>query len=400
MLLMGLTLRAQNSPNGPPGPVGNPTPPTNPPQPGEPSPTSPAPPANSPEGRTDSVVLFRLFRLLAAGQIRSIFDSRGEVSEELLAPSIREIANVGGLASAMGETAATEAVAINNNLEQRMAQLRDINFEPAGRVNVFLEERDGSKKLGLWSVGTGIFSYSEGTRSRTGTITAGVDYLIGQHMAVGVLGAYGYSDSTVPGLRGHLLGNSRIGGVYYSLWASKPGLYLTLSGLINSTDFRLLDASNSSLINWTGFASVGYERACGNLVFGPVASLQFDDAITDGFTLSGLGLHHNSTSSFQSRVGARASYKIPVRGGEIRPSVQVMWEHHYAGSAAIDVDYVGIPNTLVSVGQGVTNRDSIWGSVSLSYHLDSGWTIKGSYNVDLGSNFRIQQVDLGLHTSF
>ena len=28
-----------------------------------------------------------------------------------------------------------------------------------------------------------------------------------------------------------------------------------------------------------------------------------------------------------------------------------MWEHHYSGSAAIDVDYVGIPDTLVSVGR-------------------------------------------------
>ena len=395
MLLMGLTLRAQNSPNGPPGPIGNPTPPNNPPQP-----VPPAPPVNSSEAQVDPIVLSRLFQFLALKRITTIFDPVGNVSEELLAPTMREIANVGGLSTVMSETAQGEAAAINNNLEQRMSQLRDVNFESTGRVNVFLEERDGGKKLGLWVVGTGIFSYLEGTNTQAGTVTAGIDYLIGQHMVLGVLGSYGYSDSAVPGIRGHLLGNSRIGGVYYSAWINKPGLYLALSGLVNFTDFRLLDASNSSLTNWTGFASLGYERACGNLVFGPVASVQFDDAITDGYILSGLGVHHNSTSSVQSRLGGAVSYKIPIKGGSLKPTVQVMWEHHYSGSAAIDVDYVGVPNTLVSVGQGITNRDSAWGSVSLTYHLDSGWAIQGSYNVDLGSNFHTQQVDLGLHAGF
>ena len=127
------------------------------------------------------------------------------------------------------------------------------------------------------------------------------------HLVLGILGSYGYSDSTIPGLRGHLLGNSRIGGVYFSAWISKPGLYLALSGLVNSTDFRLLDASNPGMINWTGFASLGYEKACGIWVFGPLASVQFDDTITDGFVLSGLGVHHNKTSSVQSRLGVKAA---------------------------------------------------------------------------------------------
>jgi uncharacterized protein with beta-barrel porin domain len=438
------------SPNGPPGPEGNPTPPSNgngqgnqgtgnngngqgnmgaptptpppestggppsssgtptsspatgttaaptdiPPTTSTGAPVPPAPPPESPEGRSNRHALLRL--------ALNIFDPNGNVSPTLLTPAIQATANVSGLASAMSQEAQGEAAATNTNIDGRMSQIRDAAFDMGDasyHSNVFLtigENRKRQSKLGLWVVGTGIFSYSEGTRAKTGTVTAGADYFINKYMVVGVLGVYGYSDSRIPGIKGHLLGNSKIGGIYFGAWTGKPGFHLTLSGLVNSTDFTLIQAASPGLLNWTGFASIGYQTDGETWAFGPVASLQFDNANTNGFTLSGLDLHRNVTNTLQSRVGATIIYKKFVW----KPKLQLMWEHHYSGSSAIDVEYAGIPDTRASIGKGASSRDSFWGSFSVIYPLRAGWSLQGSYNCDIGNRFSVQQVNVAFNVNF
>jgi uncharacterized protein with beta-barrel porin domain len=394
------------SPNGPPGPEGNPTPPSNgngngqgnmgnPTTTNNGAPLPPAPPPDSPEGRSNRHALLRL--------ALNIFDPNGNVSPTLLTPAIQATANVSGLASAMSQEAQGEAAATNNNLEQRMSQIRDAGFEQSQigdgsyHANVFLNTGENREnKFGMWLVGTGLFSYSEGTRAKTGTVTAGGDCFLNRHMVIGVLAVYGYSDSSIPGIKGHLLGNSKIGGIYYGAWTGKPGLYLTLSGLVNGTDFTLIQAASPGLINWTGFASIGYQTDGNTWAFGPVASLQFDNANANGFTLSGLELHRNVTNTLQSRVGFSVTYKKFVW----KPKLQLMWEHHYSGSSAIDVEYAGIPDTRASIGKGASSRDSLWGSFSVCYPLRAGRSLQLSYNFDVGNQFNVQQVDIGFHVAF
>jgi uncharacterized protein with beta-barrel porin domain len=301
----------------------------------------------------------------------------------------------------MTSEAQGEAVAANNDIEVRMSQIRNISYSTSnvylteGTVTPSIEKRE-KLGLGVWLVSTGLFSESEGTYSKTGTITAGLDYFINKHMLIGLLGVYGYSDASIPNINGHLLGNSRIGGIYYGAWTGKPGLYLTLSGLVNNTSSRLVDASNSNLTNWTGFGSVGYETSGRPWTFGPVASVQFDSANTGSFTLLNMRLHSNSTSTVQSRLGARVTNKTFF----LHPQLQLMWEHRYASNGQVNVEYVGIADTLAPIGNGSSNRDSLWGNLSISYDIRPGWAVQGSYNFDVANKFLVQQVDLGFHVSF
>lgn len=399
-----------NSPNGPPGPEGNPNNPNNgnpaAPAPLPPDPNNPPPPSNpaSPEGMASRETLILLYRRLGAAKqkVNNIFDLAGNVIPKELPPSFDSIANIAGLTSAMTSNAQGEAVATDNNIEVRMSQIRNTSYSTD---NVFLTEgtavsssKEEKSKLGLgvWLVGTGLFSGSDGTYTKTGTITAGVDYFINKHMLIGLLGVYGYSDSSIPDINGHLLGNSRIGGIYYGAWTGKPGLYVTLSGLVNNTSSRLVEASNSNLTNWTGFGSVGYETSGRPWTFGPVASVQFDSANTSSFTLLNMQLHSNSTSSVQSRLGARLTNKTFF----LKPQLQLMWEHRYASNGQVNVEYIGITDTLAPIGEGVSNRDSLWGNLSINYDIRSGWSVQGSYNFDVANKFLVQQVDLGLHVSF
>lgn len=406
-----------NSPNGPPGPEGNPNNPNNgnpaapaplPPAPAPlpPDPNNPPPPSNpaSPEGMASRETLIRLYRRLGSAKqkVLNIFDLAGNVIPKELPPSFDSIANIAGLTSAMTSNAQGEAVATDNNIEVRMSQIRNTSYSTD---NVYLTEgtavsssKEEKSKLGLgvWLVGTGLFSGSDGTYTKTGTITAGVDYFINKHMLIGLLGVYGYSDSSIPDINGHLLGNSRIGGIYYGAWTGKPGLYVTLSGLVNSTSSRLVEASNSNLTNWTGFGSVGYETSGRPWTFGPVASVQFDSANTSSFTLLDMQLHSNSTSSIQSRLGARLANKTFF----LKPQLQLMWEHRYVSNGQVNVEYIGITDTLAPIGEGVSNRDSLWGNLSINYDIRSGWSVQGSYNFDVANKFLVQQVDLGLHVSF
>lgn len=401
-----------NSPNGPPGPEGNPNPPNNgnngnpAPAPLPPDPNNPPPPSNpaSPEGMASRETLILLYRRLGAAKqkVNNIFDLAGNVIPKELPPSFDSIANVGGLANTMSSEAQGEAVAANNDIEVRMSQIRNTSYSTnnvyltEGTVAPNAEIEKSKLGLGVWLVGTGLFSESDGTYTKTGTITAGIDYFINKHMLIGLLGVYGYSDASIPNINGHLLGNSRIGGIYYGAWTGKPGLYLTLSGLVNNTSSRLVEASNSNLTNWTGFASVGYETSGRPWTFGPVASVQFDSANTSSFTLLNMQLHSNSTSTIQSRFGARLANKTFF----LKPQLQLMWEHRYASNGQVNVEYVGITDTLAPIGEGVNNRDSLWGNLSINYDIRSGWSVQGSYNFDVASKFLVQQVDLGLHVSF
>lgn len=401
------SLRAQNSPNGPPGPTGNPTPPNNgnppPVPPSTPTPT-PVPPA-SPEGRSDPIALARLRRTLARHRTATIFDSAGNVSHSLLVPSIKETANVAGLSSAMTQSAQGASTATDNNLEQRMAQIRNAAY---GKTNISLyeagkelptESESVAPKFGAWLTGTGLFTRSEGTTTRAGTLTAGVDTFLSRHMVIGLLGAYVYSRSEIPGITGHMLANAEIGGVYFGAWTGVPGLYLSLSGLVNHTDFSLINASSPHLFNLTGFGSVGYQTR-GTWSFGALASVQFDNANTNRFTLTGLQLHPNVSNTVQTRIGGTVEREIQMGSRHLDPKLQLMWEHRYFGNAMLDTEYVGIPDTRVSVGKGAKNLDSLWGSASVDYQLSDSWALQTSYSFDVGEDFVSQQVDLGFHLRF
>lgn len=416
LLLVFGTICYGQSPNGPPGPEGNPNNPNNgnngnngnagaPPVAISPNPSpiptpppvsvAPVPTPTPPTLDVSDRRKFFLFRFndgsVGFGRVDaidslpiSIFDDRGNVVKALLVDAINSIGNVAGLANAMTSTSQAEAVATDNNIEVRMSQIRNASYSIS------------NPSFGSWAVGTGLFNSSEGTYTKSGTITAGVDRFIGKHMLVGLLGVYAYSDTAIPGVTGHLLGNSVIGGIYYGVWTGEPGLYLTLSGLVNHTNTRQVESSNSSITNWTGFASIGYETSGKPWTFGPVASLQFDNTVASSFDFSSLHLHSNSTAAIQPRLG----FRITNKNFFLKPQLQLMWEHHYTSNAEVNVNFNGIPNSTAATGDGPSNRDTIWGNLSVNYTIHPGWNLQGSYSFDVGSQFLTQQIDLGIHVGF
>lgn len=396
LFLAMASAEAQNSPNGPPGPEGNPTPPNNgnngnpvsPLPPAAPAPNATpvsSPPPESPEGRVHSL---------------------GQVERPLLLPVINSIANVSGLSSTMVESAQSAATSVDNNLEQRMTQIRrssirgsNVSLYEVGKEAITPEPEIDIPRFGFWATGSGLYTRSDGTKTSVGTLTAGFDAFLNRHMVLGVMGVYVYGGSSIPGITGRLLTNAEVGGVYFGAWTGSPGLYVTFSGLVNHSDFTLVNAFSPRLLAETGFGQVGYTTS-GDWKFGPVASCQFDTAATNGFAVGGLGIHRNTSNTVQIRLGASVSHDFPVGKRSIGTSAQLMWEHQHFGNGSIDAEIAGIPDTRISTGKGASDLDSVWGSVGIDYKLSDRWALNASYSFDLGNDFNLQKVDFGLSTRF
>jgi outer membrane autotransporter protein len=337
----------------------------------------------------------------------NIKDSKGNISPPLVVEAIKITANVPAITNAINSEVLTDVTSTNVNIELHMIQIRNVsvtyNEEP---TNIFLVDMEKvsapSPKFSSWLIGSGVFSYIEGIRSTTGTVIVGLDYFLSKNIVVGLLGAYGYSDTDIPGVKGHLLGNSKIGGIYLGAWTGEPGLYVTLSGLANYTNFRLLGSSNPRVLNGTGFVSVGYETKGKTWTWGPTASLQFDDSVSSSFIAanSKLLIHSNLTDSLQTRAGMFISYKKNIGSGLLKAQAQLMWERQYSGNGLVDVEFNGVPSTRVPIGEKANFRNSFWSSISVNYHLKSGLTIQSSYSLDLGERLTVHQIDLGFHVSF
>ena len=179
-------------------------------------------------------------------------------------------------------------------------------------------------------------------------------------------------------------------------------MYLTLSGLASHTAFRLIQSSNPDSTNWAGFANVGYETNGKTWSWGPLASLQWDDAISSAFTAAGsrLLIHSNLTNNLQFRVGLLGTYQKKLTQGSLKAQAQIMWERLYAGNGLVDVEFNRVPSTRIGIGESASTRDSAWSSLSLGFHSHRGWSLQGAYTLDLGNQLTVQQIDLSFHVSF
>jgi outer membrane autotransporter protein len=202
-------------------------------------------------------------------------------------------------------------------------------------------------RWGVWVTGFGDFVNvdgdfnSHGYDFTTGGFSVGVDYRITDQLAVGAMGEYAHTWTSLKP-SGDIDVDSGRGGAY-ATWFNH-GIYL--NGAIYG-GHNVYSSSRPTLggmatggtggAEYSTFISGGYDFHCGHLTAGPIAALQYTHVSIDSFTEQGslapLDIHSQSAESLRSDFGFRASYLSQVKKVLVEPTLRAAWEHEYKYSA-------------------------------------------------------------------
>jgi len=308
------------------------------------------------------------------------------------------------------------------NLEGRLDDIRNGSngFSSNMKVNgatVNLEEKDAvdgrsskgvvepilqpgpQNRWGVWVTGFGDFvnvdadGNANGYDFTTGGFSLGIDYRISDQLAIGVMGDYSHTWTSLQP-SGDIDVDSGRGGVY-ATWFNH-GLYL--NGAIYG-GHNNYDSSRSSLgglatggtegAEWSTFISGGYDFHFGHLSVGPIAALQYTYLNINGFSekssLAPLQIHSGSAESIRSDVGFRASYQWRIGKILVEPSLKAAWEHEYKYSALpITAGFAGIPGPSATFFGPSEGHDSAVVSAGISAQLTPSVTTYINYDGQLG----------------
>jgi uncharacterized protein with beta-barrel porin domain len=273
------------------------------------------------------------------------------------------------------------AAALTNSIEQRAAEIRDSAEEGPAEVNpgpTYGYSKEGKpvvekepispavqlKRWDVWAVGTGLFGHYDDFNNlhyAAGQFTVGLDYRVMPHWLVGILGDYTYASGSFAGR--NFNANTFRGGVYTSVWHG--GWYGTLAALIGTTDYHTNGTTDG--MDYTGYAGTGYAWRFGSLEIGPWVGLEYDYA--DGFI---------PLRELASRVGGRAAW----HAGKWTPYVQIGWQHEYLDT------FTGI------------DRNAAWGSVGVAYRVNDALRVFTDYWGEVGGDYWVQQIDVGMGYSW
>ena len=202
-------------------------------------------------------------------------------------------------------------------------------------------------RWGVWVTGFGDFvnvdadSNAKGYDFTIGGVSLGVDYRITDQLAIGVMGEYAHTWTSLQP-SGNIDVDSGRGGVY-ATWFDR-GIYL--NGAIYG-GHNVYSSSRSSLgglaSGGTGggefstFISGGYDFHLGSLTVGPIGSLQYTYVNIDSFSEKGsvapLQFPSQSADSLRTDVGFRAFYLWQIGKILVEPSLKAAWEHEFKYSA-------------------------------------------------------------------
>jgi len=202
-------------------------------------------------------------------------------------------------------------------------------------------------RWGVWVTGFGDFvnvdadSNAKGYDFTIGGVSLGVDYRLTDQLAIGVMGEYAHTWTSLQP-SGNIDVDSGRGGVY-ATWFNR-GIYL--NGAIYG-GHNVYSSSRSSLggvaSGGTGggefstFISGGYDLHLGNLTLGPIGSLQYTYVNIDSFSEKGslapLQFPSQSADSLRTDFGLRAFYVWQIGKIMVEPSLRSAWEHEFKYSA-------------------------------------------------------------------
>jgi outer membrane autotransporter protein len=172
-------------------------------------------------------------------------------------------------------------------------------------------------RFGVWANGWGDFvniddaGLAKGYRFTTGGMSAGIDYRLTDHLAVGLFG--GYSHTWTDFRPGNADVDTGRGGLYATYfdptgWWVNVGAWGGYNSYSTSRQ-ALFGRANGSTDGYevSTFGDAGYNIYCGNLTFGPIVSMQYTTAHISGFTEHGslvpLDIHADSEDSLRTDLG-------------------------------------------------------------------------------------------------
>jgi outer membrane autotransporter protein len=271
-------------------------------------------------------------------------------------------------------------------------------------------------RWGVWVTGFGDFVNVDGDGNgksydfTTGGVTLGIDYRIADQLAIGAMGDYSHTWTSL-NPRGHIDVDSGRGGLY-ATWYHR-GFYL--NGAIYGGHDNY-DSSRSGLgglatggtegSEWSAFISGGYDFHFGQLTVGPIASLQYTEVHIDGFSEKGslapLAIHSDSAESLRSDVGFRTFYAWQIGKIVLEPSLKVAWEHEYKYSALpITAGFAGISGASATFFGPDEGHDSAVVSAGVSVQLTPAIATYVNYDGQLGrEHYDSNAVTGGVRISF
>ena len=271
-------------------------------------------------------------------------------------------------------------------------------------------------RWGVWVTGFGDFvnvdgdGNAQGYSFTTGGVSLGVDYRITDQLAIGVMGDYSHTWTSL-NPSGHIDVDSGRGGLY-ATWYNH-GFYL--DGAIYG-GHNNYDSSRSGLgglvtggtegAEWSTFISGGYDFHFGPLTVGPIAALQYTYVDIDGFSENGslapLAIHSGSAESLRSDVGFRAFYQWQIGKIVLEPSLRTAWEHEYKYSALpITAGFAEIPGPSATFFGPSEGHDSAVVSAGVSVRLTPAITTYVNYDGQLGrDNYDSNAVTGGFRITF
>src|SRR5580704_7080217 len=213
-------------------------------------------------------------------------------------------------------------------------------------------------RWGVWVTGFGDFvnvdgdGNAQGYNFTTGGVSVGIDYRITDQLAIGVMGDYSHTWTSL-NPSGNIDVNSGRGGVY-ATWYNH-GIYLDAAIYAGHNSYNSSRSGLDGLANGnTGgtelstFLSGGYDFHFGPLTVGPIGALQYTYANVSGFSENGslapMQIESNSVNSLRSDVGFRLFYQWQIGKVLLEPSLKAAWEHEYLYSVLpITAGFAGIP---------------------------------------------------------
>jgi outer membrane autotransporter protein len=298
------------------------------------------------------------------------------------------------------------------NLEERA----DADGKSAKAVAEPILQHVPENHWGVWVTGFGDFvnvdgdGNARGYNFTTGGVSLGIDYRITDQLAVGVMGEYAHTWTSLHP-NGHIDVDSGRGGVY-ATWFSH-GIYVNGAIYGGHNNYDSGRSSLGGLANgstegaeWSTFLGGGYDFHLGPLTVGPIASLQYTDVGIDDFSekgsLAALAIHSGSAESLRSDVGFRVFYQWQIGKIILEPSLKVAWEHEYKYSALpITAGFAGIPGPSSTFFGPSEGHDSAVVNAGVSVQVTPAISMYVNYDGQLGrGNYDSNAVTGGVRISF
>ena len=272
-----------------------------------------------------------------------------------------------------------------------------------------------SDRWGFFINGSGEFvdeestAIARGTDFTTGGITAGADYRLGDHAAVGLTTGYANTSSNGRGDGPVKIDSGKLG-LYGTVFDRGFFLNGAVGGGLNSFDTQRntlggLARGDANGTDFNALLGTGYTYRKGGLSAGPIASMRYSWAGIDSFTergsLAPLKISSQSEASLKSTVGLQTSYAFQLgKTTTLTPQIRAQWQHENLDTArGIGASF--LPGGAFTVYGPAIGRDSLLLDVGASLQLTQTVGVFTFYTGNLGgNNYTSHAINGGVQVSF